>query len=131
MMPCDVYGCIFSWSTIRIKAFERKHAKAFILEEFLISDSYFENLLNGQSSNSRKHVIITFYLPHIFQYIPLKNVVNYFCFKKNRSLLSTKWVKLTPKTSHFFGPGTWTNVIDRINFRAEAKRLTDKTMQKK
>ena len=27
-----------------------------------------------------KHVIITFYLPHIFQYIPFKNVVNYFCF---------------------------------------------------
>ena len=25
----------------------------------------------------------------------------------NRSLLSTKWVKVTPKISHFFGPGTF------------------------
>ena len=28
--------------------------------------------------------------------------------RKIRSPLSTKWVKLTPKLSHFFGPGTWT-----------------------
>ena len=51
--------------------------------------------------------------------------------RKNKSLFSTKWVKLTPKISHVFGPGTWANVIDAINFRAEAKRLTQRTMQKK
>ena len=28
--------------------------------------------------------------------------------KKNRSLFSTEWIKLKPKISHFFGPGTWT-----------------------
>ena len=27
---------------------------------------------------------------------------------KSGSLLSTKWIKRTPKISHFFGPGTWT-----------------------
>ena len=26
-MPCYVYDCIFSWSTIEIKAFERKREK--------------------------------------------------------------------------------------------------------
>ena len=44
--------------------------------------AYFENFLNGQSPISLKHILVTFYLPHIFQYIPLKNVVNYFCLKK-------------------------------------------------
>ena len=33
--------------------------------------------------------------------------------RKNRSLFSIKWVKLTPKISHFFGPGTWTNYLWR------------------
>ena len=28
--------------------------------------------------------------------------------RKNKSLPSTKWVKLTFKISHFFGSGTWT-----------------------
>ena len=48
---------------------------------------YFENILNGQSLYGLKHVIITFYLTHIFR---IENVVNYFCFEKNRYLLSTK-----------------------------------------
>ena len=106
MMSCDVYGCIFSWSAIQIKAFERKREKSFILEEFLTQDSHLEKFLNGQIPYGLKHVIITFCLPHIFQYIPLKIVLSYFCFKKNKSLLSTKWVKLTQKISHFFRPGT-------------------------
>ena len=33
MTPGDGYGCIFSWSTIQIKAFERKQENAFILQE--------------------------------------------------------------------------------------------------
>ena len=41
--------------------------------------------------------------------------------EKNMSLLSTKWVKLTPKISHFFGSGTWTiylflNVCEKHKF---------------
>ena len=44
----------------------------------------FENILDCQSPYGLKHVIITFYLPHIFQYIPLKNLVNYFCFKEKQ-----------------------------------------------
>ena len=35
MMPGDGYGCIFSWSTIEITAFERKQERPFILQEFL------------------------------------------------------------------------------------------------
>ena len=42
-------------------------------------------ILNGQSPNGLKLVIITFYLPHIFQYIRLKNVANYFCFWKKQA----------------------------------------------
>ena len=82
IMLCDVYAFFFLKSTIKIQASERKREKAFIFQELLTQDSYFENFLNDQSSYGMKHVIVTFYLPHIFQYIPLKNVVNYICFKK-------------------------------------------------
>ena len=59
-----------------------KTRKSFNFAKLSTSDSYFENFLSGQSPYALKHVIITFHLPHIFQYIPLKNVANYFCFKK-------------------------------------------------
>ena len=36
----------------------------------------FSEFLNGQSPYGLKLVVITFYLPHIFQYVPLENVVN-------------------------------------------------------
>ena len=60
----------------------RENEKTFILQEFFIWDSSFENFLNGQTPYGLKHVNMTFYLQHIFQYIQLKNVVNYLCFKK-------------------------------------------------
>ena len=55
------------------------------------------------------HVSITFYLPHIFQYIPLKNVVNYFYFKKKKvglyfllngsNQLLTRWFRYESETN--------------------------------
>ena len=56
---------------------------------------------NCQSPYCLKLVIINFYLSHIFQYIPLKMLLTIFASRKNRSLLSTKWVTPTPKITHF------------------------------
>ena len=36
MIECDENGCIFSWSTIKVKEFKRKREKAFIFQEFLL-----------------------------------------------------------------------------------------------
>ena len=49
---------------------------------FNLTFLFWEFFLNGQSPYDLKRVTIAFYLQHIFQYIPLKNVINYFCFKK-------------------------------------------------
>ena len=73
-------------------------------------NSYLENFLNGKSPHGLKHVIITFYLPHIFQYIPSKMLSNISVSRKNWPLLSTKWAKLTPKISNIFGSGTRTKM---------------------
>ena len=41
----------FSLSTIHIKTVERKRQKDFILQEFLTSDSFFKDFMNGQSES--------------------------------------------------------------------------------
>ena len=51
--------------------------------------------------------------------------------RKTRSLLSTKWVKLTSKISHFFGPGTWTmnNSIENT-FLKDQRGLSPKLVER-
>ena len=43
-----------------------------------------------------------FHLSHVFRYIPL-NMLSTIYASRKMSLLSTKWVKLTPEISHYFG----------------------------
>ena len=49
MMGCELCGCIVSWSTIYIKAFEREREKLSFRKIFT-SYSYFENFLNGHGT---------------------------------------------------------------------------------
>ena len=73
--------------------------------------------MNGQSPYGLRYVILTFYRVHIFQLSAayfsvhaIEKCCQLFLLIEKSSLLSTKWVKLTPEISHFFGPGTWTRV---------------------
>ena len=49
--------------------------------------------------------------------------------RRNRSVLSTKWVKLSPKISHFFGPDTWPINSSGHNARFSSCWLSQLTSQ--
>ena len=77
MMPCDVCGFIFLGVRFKSKNLRENKKKHSFWKNFDIRFLFREFF-------GLKHAIVTFYLPYIFQYIPLENVVNYFCFKEKQ-----------------------------------------------
>ena len=118
-MACDVLVAFFSWSTIRIKAFEKKREKASIGQKFwlkvlILRIFWTAKVLMAWNISSQPFICRTF-----FSTCHWKMLSTISASRKDMSLLSTKWIKLIPKISDIFGPGLEYIDIKQENFQTQ------------